>query len=59
MKLENLLAMLGALLGLLSLRLKRWLKRPKKLSVNYQHGNDTSRTNQTTFNLEVETKKEG
>jgi len=58
MKSENLLAMLGALLGMLSLRLRKWLKRPKELSVSYQTGSDTSKTNQTTLNLSVETKKE-
>ena len=42
MKLENLWVMLSVLLGALSLRLKKWLKRPRKLSVNFQHGSDTS-----------------
>ena len=58
MKFENLLAMLSALLGLLGLRLRKWLKRPQKLSVNYQHGSDISKTNPTTLNLKVEVKKE-
>jgi hypothetical protein len=58
MKYENLLATLSALLALLSLRLRKWLKRPKELHVSYQHGSDTSKTNQTTLNLSVETKKE-
>jgi len=58
MKSENLLAMLGALLGMLSLRLRKWLRRPKKLSVNYQTGSDTSETNPTTLNLSVEIEKE-
>ena len=58
MKYENLWAMLSALLALLSLRLRKWLKRPKKLHVNYQDGSDTSKTNQTTLSLSVETKKD-
>jgi len=41
MKLENLWVMLSALVGLLSLRVRKWLKRPQKLSVSYQVGNDT------------------
>lgn len=58
MKSENLLAMLGALLGMLSLRVRKWLRRPKKLHVNYQTGNDTSKTSPTTLNLSLETKRE-
>lgn len=58
MKFENLLAMLSALLGLLGLRLRKWLRRPQKLSVSYQHGNDTSKTDPTTLNLNLEVKKE-
>ena len=58
MKLENLLAMLSGLLGLFVLRLRKWLRRPQKLSVNYQHGNDISRTEPTTLSLELEVKKE-
>ena len=58
MKLESWWVMLSALLGALSLRLRKWLRRPKKLLVNYQHGNDTSKTNQTILSLSVETEKE-
>ena len=35
--------MLSALLAALGLRLRKWLKRPRKLSVNYQHGKDISK----------------
>ena len=58
MKLESLLAMLSALLAMLSLRLRKLLRRPQKLDVSYQLGSDTSKTNPTTLNLSVETKKE-
>lgn len=58
MKSENLLVMLSALLAALSLRLRKWLKRPQKLSVNYQTGKDTLETNPTTLNLSVEIEKE-
>jgi len=58
MKLESWLVMLSALLGALSLRLRKWLRLPRKVAVNYQHGNDTSKTNQTTLSLSVETEKE-
>lgn len=58
MKFENLLVMLSALLGAFALRLRKWLKRPQRLSVSYQTGKDTSETNQTTLNLNLETKKE-
>jgi hypothetical protein len=44
MKLENLWVMLSALLAMLSLRLRKWLKRPQKLDVSYQVGNGTSKT---------------
>jgi len=58
MKFENLLAMLSALFVALSLRVRKWLRRPQKLSVSYQHGNDTSKTEPTTLNLNLEVKKE-
>ncbi len=58
MKLESWWVMLSALLGALSLRLRKWLRRPKKLSVNYQTGNDTLETNPTTLSLSVEIEKE-
>ena len=59
MKYENLWAMLSALLALLSLRLRKWLKRPHKLSVNYQAGNDTLRTNLTISNSVEDLSEEG
>ncbi len=59
MKYENLWAMLSALLALLSLRLKKWLKRPHKLSVNYQAGNGISKTNLTISNLVEDLSEEG
>ena len=43
MKYENLLVMLSGLVGLLSLRARKWLKQRKLLSVNYQHGSDISK----------------
>ena len=58
MRLENLLVMLSGVFVALSLRVRKWLKRPKQLSVNFQHGSDTSKINQTTLNLSVETEKE-
>ena len=58
MKSENLLAMLSGLLAVLGIRLRKWLRRPQKLSVNYQTGKDTLKRNQTTLNLSLETKKE-
>ncbi len=58
MKFENLLAMLSGLVALLSLRLRRWLKRPKQLSVNYQSGNDMLETNLTISNLAEDQRKE-
>jgi hypothetical protein len=59
MKYENLLGMLSLLLAALSLRLRKWLKRPHKLSVNYQHGNDTLRTNLTISNSVEDLSEEG
>lgn len=58
MKFENLWLILSALLGALSLRVRKWLKRPQKLSVNYQVGNDTSSQNPTTLSLNLEKRKE-
>ena len=58
MKYENLLVMLSALLAGLGLRLRKWLKRPQKLSVNYQTGNDTLETKPTTLSLNLEVEKE-
>ena len=54
MKFENSLVMLSALLAALGLRLKKWLKRPRKLSVNYQHGKDISKIEVITSNLETD-----
>lgn len=58
MKSENLLVMLSALLGAFALRLRKWLKRPQKLSVSYQHGNDTSRIEVITSSSPEDQRKE-
>ena len=58
MNLESYLAMSSALLALLSLRLKKWLKQRKKLSVNFQTGNGTSLTVKTTSSSSEDQKKE-
>ena len=58
MKLESWLGMLGALLAALSLRLRKWLKRPQKLSVNYQVGNGTSNHLKITSSLNQDLEKD-
>ncbi len=58
MNFESYLVMLSALLGALGLRLKKWLKQRRKLSVNFQVGNGTSLTVKTTSNSNPEQKKE-
>ena len=58
MKFENLWVMLSALLALLSLRVRKWLKRPQKLDVSYQVGSDTSKTKVTISSSNVEIEKE-
>ena len=58
MKSESWLAMLGGLLVALRLLSKKLLKLPRKLSVNYQRGNDTSKISVITSSSSEENEKE-
>lgn len=58
MNLEQSLGLASALLTLLAVRLRLWLKQRGKLSVNFQSGNGTSLTVETTSSSSQEQKKE-
>jgi len=58
MNLESCLAMSSALVALLSVRLRKWLKQRRKLSVNFQTGNGTLLTVKTTSSSNPDQKKE-
>lgn len=58
MRFENSWAMLLALFGLLAVPLRRFVKRLRKLSVNYQRGNDTSRIEITTSSIQEDHEKD-
>ena len=55
---ESYLVMLSALLGAFGIRLRKWLKQRRKVSVSYQSGNGTSLTVETTLSSNQDQEKE-